>query len=111
MLKKVTDGPLQDASLLNSTQLADFNPGFDKPSNTIYYSNQVKLLDSLQDLISWGGTMIALKDRNLAVKSKILIDQLINPIFDGLSMYEKSATRSYTDKDLIIVESKTKIAQ
>ena len=111
MLKKIIDGPAANVKLLSSQHLADFDPGFTQPNNALWYSNQAKLVNMLQDLISWGGTMLALKDKTLSAKSKVIIDKLINPLLDGCAMYEQAATRSYTDKDMIIVESKTRIAQ
>ena len=78
-----------------------------QPSNSITYIEFARFTEMIKEMASWGGTMIALKDRELADKSKVLIDELINPLLDGLSMYEVIASRKYIEDNVIIFESQT----
>lgn len=91
----------------------DSNPGFRKVNNGLTdKNNSINYIDSknlfllIKEVFSWIGTMIAIQDREAAQRSKILIDQLLNPLLDGLAMYSTIGMRSYTEKDRIIIESK-----
>lgn len=63
----------------------------------------------LKELINWGGTIIGIEDRKAARKSKVVINQLINPLLDGLAMYSQIGTRRYTENNIIYIESTTLI--
>ena len=80
-----------------------------KPSHSFTYVDFAQTADMLQEMVSWGGTMLALKDKELARKSKVLIDDLINPLLEGLSMYSIIGSRKYLEGNTIILESITKI--
>ena len=80
-----------------------------KPSHSFTYVDFAQTADMLQEMVSWGGTMLALKDRELARKSKVLIDDLINPLLEGLSMYSIIGSRKYLEGNTIILESITKL--
>jgi hypothetical protein len=95
--------------------LAD-NPSFKKmsatllkPSNSITFFDFARTAEMLQEMVSWGGTMLALKDRELARKSKVLIDDLINPLLEGLAMYSIIGSRKYHDGNTIVLESFTRL--
>ncbi len=80
-----------------------------KPSHSFTYVDFAQTADMLQEMVSWGGTMLAIKDRELARKSKVLIDDLINPLLEGLSMYSIIGSRKYLEGNTIILESITKL--
>jgi len=79
------------------------------PSHAVTYLDFARTTRMLQEMINWGGTMLALKDRELAGKSKILIDELIHPLLDGLAMYSAIGSRKYIDGATIVYESRTLI--
>jgi len=81
-----------------------------KPSNSVTYIEFAEFTTMLKEMASWGGTMIAIKDRELARKSTVLIDEMINPVLDGLAMYGAIASRKYIDEHMIIFESQTILA-
>jgi len=80
-----------------------------KPSNSMTYLDFAETTQTIKEMVSWGGTMLALKDREMARKSKVLIDQLINPLLDGLAMYSIIGSRKYVEDDTILFESTTLI--
>ncbi len=80
-----------------------------KPSHSFTYLDFAQTADMVQEMVSWGGTMLAIKDRELARKSKVLIDDLINPLLDGLSMYSIIGSRKYLEGNTIVLESITKL--
>lgn len=97
-------------SLIETEQFKAMSPHFMQPSHAATYLDFAKTTQMLQEMISWGGTMLAIKDRELARKSKILIDELIHPVLDGLAMYAVIGSRKYIEGSSIIYESRTIIA-
>jgi hypothetical protein len=100
---------MNDSRLIASAGFKELDPGFQKLNNSVCYVNQATLVTHLEDLFSWAGTMLAIQDRHAAEKSKKIIDEFISPLFLGMAMYEKSATRTYIEDDRIIIETKTRI--
>ena len=80
-----------------------------KPSHSISYLDFARTTEMMQELVSWGGTMLAIKDRELARKSKVLIDDLINPLLEGLAMYSVIGSRKYHEGSTIVFESYTNL--
>jgi hypothetical protein len=78
-----------------------------KPSHAITFLDVGQATDMVKEMISWGGTMLAIQDRELARKSKVLIDELINPMLDGLAMYSLVGSRKVIDGSDIVYESRT----
>lgn len=94
-------------SLAETEQFKTMSPQFMQPSHAATYLDFAETTQLLQEMISWGGTMMAIKDRELARKSKILIDELIHPVLDGLAMYAVIGSRKYIEGSNIIYESRT----
>ncbi len=109
ILKTIIDTPMNASRLIASAGFKELDPGFQKLNNSVCYVDQATLVTHLEDLFSWAGTMLAIQDRHAAEKSKKIIDEFISPLFLGMAMYEKAATRTYIDGDRIIIESKTRI--
>ncbi|WP_163336698.1 DUF3352 domain-containing protein [Desulfopila sp. IMCC35008] len=107
IFKSIVDLMADKEPLSSSIKFAPIDPGFREKNNSVCYVDQKTLLGQFRELASWAGTMLAIQDRRAAAKSKILIDRLINPLLLGLTMYEKSATRTYIDKNWIITEART----
>lgn len=94
-------------SLADQETFKELSADLLKPSTTITYTNFAQTTRMLQEMVSWGGTMLALKDRELARKSKVLIDELINPLLEGMAMYSIIGSRQYHEQNSIIFESHT----
>ena len=110
MLKTIIDTPLNNTRLIGTKGFRELDPGFQTLNNSVCYVDQARLLRRLQEMVGWVGTMLAIQDQKAAEKSKILIDNLIDPLFWGLSMYEKSAIRTYVRDERIYIESQTKLS-
>jgi len=110
MLKTIIDTPLNNSRLVAAKGFRELDPGFQTLNNSVCYVDQARLLRRLQEFVGWAGTMLAIQDRKAAEKSKTLIDNLIDPLFWGLSMYEKSAIRTYVRDGRIYIESQTKLS-
>ncbi len=109
ILKTIIDNIDGKNKLAGSGELAPIDPGFEGLNNSVCYIDQATFLSHLREFISWSGVLLALKDREAAANSKVLIDKLIDPILSGLTMYEKGALRTYIEGDWIVTEAKVKI--
>lgn len=85
----------------------EIDPGLRLPNNSVTYSNNAQILGMIKRALSFASTMIAIEDRDLAMKSQILLNDVLLPLFEGLKMYEHSSTRSYFTNELVLIESKT----
>ncbi len=74
-------------------------------NNSCLFVELSELLEVVKKVAIWSGTMIAIQNRKTAHKSKILVNRLIIPLLDGLKMYSTLASRSYTDKGVVTVET------
>lgn len=91
---------LSESPLFNSV-----DNGFLYTNNSLVFLNMAELSGQLKEIVSWGGLVLALKDRTIADKSKIIIDRLVNPLLDGLAMYGVIGTRKYLRDEQVIMEA------
>lgn len=107
-IRKYID-PQRGQSLVDNPSFNKMSTTLLKPSNSITFFDFARTAEMLQEMVSWGGTMLALKDRELARKSKVLIDDLVNPLLEGLAMYSIIGSRKYHDGNTIVFESFTRL--
>jgi hypothetical protein len=67
---------------------AQVTKGFHDENNVLCYVQLQSFFKIMKEVTSWGGTLMAIQDRNAAQKSKIVIDRLIHPLIDGMDMYK-----------------------
>jgi hypothetical protein len=79
--------------------------GLLQPSNLVMFARTAGLIDGLKELVSWAGTIIAIRDEKAGARSKILVDQVIVPLLEGMKMYRAKAVRSYTAPGEVVLES------
>jgi hypothetical protein len=79
--------------------------GMLQPSNMIVFARTAEIIDGLKEFASWAGTMIAIRDEAAGSKSKILVDQVILPLLDGLKMFRAKGVRSYTAAGEVVLDS------
>lgn len=81
--------------------------GFADANNSLLYINLAELTGQLKELVSWAGVMLALKDPAMANQATIVIDRLINPVLDGLTMYQVIGSRKTLKDHHVIIEAQT----
>ncbi len=79
--------------------------GMLQPSNLVVFARTAEIIDGLKEFASWAGTMIAIRDEDAGSKSKIIIDQVILPLLDGLKMFRAKGVRSYTAPGEVVLDS------
>ena len=79
--------------------------GLLQPSNLVMFVRTAGLINGLKEFASWAGTIIAIRDERAGARSKILVDQVIVPLLDGMKMYRAKAVRSFTAPGEVVLES------
>ena len=79
--------------------------GLLQPSNMVMFARTDELIEGLKEFASWAGTIIAIRDEQAGAKSKVLLDQVILPLLDGLKMYRAKGVRSYTAPGEVVLDS------
>ena len=79
--------------------------GMLQSSNMVMFARTAELIDSVKEFASWAGTIIAIRDEQAGSKSKVLLDQVILPLLDGLKMYQAKGVRSYTAPGEVVLDS------
>jgi hypothetical protein len=123
LMKKVIDGSgdgqgrpngVGAGGLANDGQFQQvdqgLNQGLTKMNNAVSFIRFSSLLKIMKELATWSETMLSMQAPEDAVKSKVVIEQLIIPLLDGLSMYDVIGSRSVIQNDAIVLESVTLLA-
>ena len=80
-------------------------------NNSVSFTNNAKLIDILKSVLKFTGTVMAIEDREAAIKVRIVLEKLVNPILDGLKMFDQTTTRSYFDGNRVVIESVIKVVE
>lgn len=107
LLEMIIDRKMDDFSLLDNSAIKSMDPGFTGKNNSITYLNNVELLKMLRRWLGLIGMTVAIEDREKAYKIQTVLEEIINPLLDGLSMYEKSSTRSFFTPKMVVIDSVT----
>ena len=74
------------------------------PANLHLFARTPEVINALQELISWAGTMIAVRDHKTGATSKLFIDQVISPLLESLKVYQALGIRSTTAPGELIID-------
>ncbi len=107
MIKKIVDTAKDGNGLITNEDFKKVEHGLLEENNSTAYIQIGAIVEIVKELVSWGGTMIAIQDRQVAHTSKILIDKLIHPFLDGLKMYSVMGARSYIQGEQIVNSAET----
>lgn len=108
MVKKIVDSQGgQGLSAEKSFQQVNegLHKGLTGSNNSVSYIKFSSLLKMIKELANWGGAILAMQDTETGQMSKVVLDQLIFPLLDGLAMYEVMGSRSVILDDALIMES------
>jgi Protein of unknown function (DUF3352) len=109
MMKQVIDVMQGGAGLKDRSGFKKVSTGLLDQNNSVAYIRIGELIKTIKDLTNWGRALMAVRDQEGSRKFGIVMDRIVNPIFDGLSMYSDFGMRSRISPDMITVESTTLI--
>lgn len=80
-------------------------------NNSATFVHIAHLTDAMKELVVWAGAMAALQGPEVANNAKTVVNKLVLPLLDGVSMYTQYASRSIIDEDSIVLESTTTVVE
>lgn len=107
LLGMIVKRNFEDFTLLDNMNIKTIDPGFSEKNNSVTYLDNVELIKVVQKGLSLVAMTMAIEDKEMAHKVRILIDEIINPLLDGARMYSKSCSRSYFTPEMVIIDSIT----
>ncbi len=112
LMKKIIDTEESGDGLKKEAAFkVDGNKQFFDKNNSMSFIRFDSFIQLTKELVNWGGILLGLQDRSVSYKSKLLIDQLINPLLDGMTMFSTVHARSYSTSDRVYFENQTRIHQ
>ena len=101
---------IEDILLKKKTPLAEgkefqaVNTRPTEPANLRLFARTPEVINALQELASWAGTMIAVRDRQTGAMSKLLVDQVISPLLNSFNVYQAIGIRSTTAPGELLID-------
>jgi hypothetical protein len=109
MIKEIIDTIKDGHGLEDDAGFQKINSNLLEENNSVGYIRVGELMHSVKGMVNWGRAMVAIQDQANAQKMEVLIDRLVNPLLDGISMYSGLGLRSRIAPGQIIIESTTLI--
>ncbi|BCO08621.1 hypothetical protein GF1_09970 [Desulfolithobacter dissulfuricans] len=92
----------RSARLADDPDFIQVDVGMMKPANVIFFARISRLVPGLKEFASWGSILLSIWDKEAARKSQILVDRIVHPLLDGLSMFRALALRGTVQgRDLV----------
>jgi hypothetical protein len=98
-------------TLLKSAEMKVVGGKLKEKNNSAAYIHIALLADALKKLATWAGGMAIIQGPEAAREADIIVNKLILPLLDGVSMYSTLGSRSIINKDSIILESTTTVRE
>jgi len=109
LAKRVIENSRNGNNFLEDLDFLEIDAGLTEVNNYISYTNNGELLNIFKSLLTLASTVVAIEDRAAAQKINILTKDVAHPLLDGLSMFDRTTTRSYFTEDSVVIDSMTKI--
>lgn len=110
LFREIVDSMEKGRDVFALKDMELLNPGIDKHNNSAIYLENGWAIDTLKHGLQIFGTIVAIKDRNLSQRIRQILNRVVFPLLEGAKMYEKTVSRSYFTKDMVIIRSSTLIA-
>lgn len=111
LLQQIIDTQGQKLSPGESDLAKIIDGGLADGNNTVMYSNNAQLINISKDILNIAATVIAIEDRDLALKARVVIERILGPLLDGAKMYATSITRSTWTPEMVEVNVSTNISK
>ena len=76
-------------------------------NNQVMYVNTEALIVKIREIVTWGRGWMAMVKPEGAEKNRQIVELVVNPILDGLSMFKAVGVRIYSEETRIICERYT----
>ena len=109
MIEQILDTVKEGHGLADSPRFQKVSAGLLDENNSVGYIRTGDLMHTVKGMVGWGRAIVAIQDRRNAKNAEIVIDRLINPVLDGLSMYSDFGLHSRISPHQVLIESTTLI--
>lgn len=92
-------------TLVNNPELKELQQVLKRNNNSTTYMHIALMADAFETLATWAGGMAVLQGPDTAHKVKVVVDDLVLPLLDGVAMYTRLASRTEVMERRIVVES------
>lgn len=96
---------MQKKSLLNNPLFKKVDIGLTETNNFVLYFRNAELIDGLKELVLWYGSLLQLFDSESEVKNRVILEEIVLPLLEGMKMYKVKTVRVYTRDSEIIMKS------
>lgn len=110
LLRRVIDTHNSKISLEDIAAVRKIDPGVAEKNNSVSYLNNAQLITMVENFLEVLGTFIAIEDRETAMKVRVLLKKIVNPLLNGAMMYRASASRSHITGNVLTIDSVTEIS-
>ncbi|MCF8067708.1 MAG: hypothetical protein K9L30_03880 [Desulfobacterales bacterium] len=79
--------------------------GFKDIDNGIVYSRPDLFAEKIKAVSDWGADMMMFQDPDAAKKVRILVDNVVKPLMDGLKMFKAASSQTLIAEDVVTVDN------
>ncbi|MDR3090491.1 MAG: DUF3352 domain-containing protein [Desulfobulbaceae bacterium] len=84
--------------------------GINRPAQSLMYIRWDQAVGLLRDAAGWFATIVAVKDRDLSAKTKLINERLVFPLLEATKMYQRSLSHGLVEGNLLKIDAQTSIA-
>jgi len=101
IIKSYIDTINDGQNITGSDAFKTVDKGLSDKNNQVAYIRLDQLLDRAPEIIQWGSSMAAMARPDMAGQIAPVVQQVVNPLADGLKMYKTIGFRSFFTADRI----------
>ena len=79
--------------------------GLAEPNNMTVFVRHAEFIDTVKGFAVWAGMLMAMSDHSLEDRSRVIIDQVVLPVLEGLKMYKAGSSRLFSGEEELVVEA------
>jgi hypothetical protein len=79
--------------------------GLAEPNNMTAFVRNAEFIETVKELAVWSGMLMAMGDQHLGGRSKVIINQVVLPVLEGLKMFRAGSARIFSGGEELILES------
>lgn len=79
--------------------------GLAEPNNMAAFVRHAEFIETVKGFTLWTGMLLSMSDHRLGEKSRIMINQILLPLLEGLKMYRAGSSRVFSSAGEIIMET------
>jgi hypothetical protein len=90
--------------LTENPAFTSINQGLTDKNNRILFIQTDKMLTTVKEMLGWGANILAIKDQAAAERTKLLVEEAVNPILGALAVCRNIGARTLVRDDEIETE-------